>query len=136
MRHPTTRSTCAQPGRRLPGFGSAVSTAINCRILSASPATTATRSSSDDQRNFYQELRLLIERYQRADLWNGGLFYSHLSENVPESIIDPTLNQEVLNWTGRQQFGAAFRRSPAVPERTHIQRPDRAGRRQADRGLR
>ncbi len=33
-------------------------------------------------------------------MWSGGLFYSRLSENVPENIYDPTLNQEVINYTG------------------------------------
>jgi iron complex outermembrane recepter protein len=53
----------------------------------------------DDQRNFYQEVRLTSNDKNARFLWSGGLFYSHLSENVPENIIDPTLNQEVINHT-------------------------------------
>jgi len=54
----------------------------------------------DNQRNFYQEFRLSSNDTNARLLWTGGLFYSHLSENVIEFIIDPTLNQEVINWTG------------------------------------
>jgi iron complex outermembrane receptor protein len=60
----------------------------------------------DNQRNFYQEFRLASTDTNARIVWNAGLFYSHLSENVPENIIDPTLNSEVLAYTG----GA-----PAVP---------------------
>jgi iron complex outermembrane receptor protein len=56
----------------------------------------------DDQRNFYQELRLSSKDTDARLLWTGGLYYSHLSENVIEFIIDPTINQEILNWTGGQ----------------------------------
>jgi iron complex outermembrane recepter protein len=59
----------------------------------------------DDQRNFYQEFRLASTDTNARIVWNAGLFYSHLSENVPENIIDPTLNSEVL----------AFTPTPAVP---------------------
>ena len=54
----------------------------------------------DDQRNFYQELRLASKDAGSRFVWSGGLFYSHLSENVPEEIIDPTLNNEVIAYTG------------------------------------
>jgi iron complex outermembrane recepter protein len=60
----------------------------------------------DNQRNFYQEFRLASTDTNARIVWNAGLFYSRLSENVPENIIDPTLNSEVLAYTG----GA-----PAVP---------------------
>jgi len=60
----------------------------------------------DDQRNFYQEFRLASSDTNARIVWNAGLFYSHLSENVPEDIIDPTLNAQVNAFTG----GA-----PAVP---------------------
>src|ERR1700730_12249738 len=59
----------------------------------------------DNQRNFYQEFRLASTDTNARIVWNAGLFYSHLSENVPENIIDPTLNSEVL----------AFTPNPAVP---------------------
>ena len=54
----------------------------------------------DDQRNFYQEIRLSSNDTNARFLWTGGLYYSQLSENVIEFIIDPTINQEILNWTG------------------------------------
>ncbi len=54
----------------------------------------------DDQRNFYQEFRLASKDADARLVWSGGLFYSHLSENVPEEIIDPTLNGEVIAYSG------------------------------------
>src|SRR6267142_4482299 len=54
----------------------------------------------DDQRNFYQEFRLASSDTNARIVWNTGVFYSHLSENVPESIIDQTLNSEVLAYYG------------------------------------
>ncbi|HEX4151897.1 MAG TPA: TonB-dependent receptor [Steroidobacteraceae bacterium] len=54
----------------------------------------------DDQRNFYQEIRLSSKDADSRLVWTGGLFYSHLSENVPENIIDPTLDSEVLSFYG------------------------------------
>jgi iron complex outermembrane recepter protein len=49
----------------------------------------------DNQRNFYQELRLASKDTDSRFLWSGGLYYSHLSENVPEQITDQTLNSEI-----------------------------------------
>jgi iron complex outermembrane receptor protein len=60
----------------------------------------------DDQRNFYQEFRLASSDTNARIVWNAGVFYSHLSENVPENIIDPTLNSEVIAYSGP---------APAVP---------------------
>jgi iron complex outermembrane receptor protein len=54
----------------------------------------------DNQRNFYQEIRLASNDTDARIVWSTGLFYSHLSENVPEAIIDPTLNSEVIGYTG------------------------------------
>ena len=54
----------------------------------------------DDQRNFYEELRLASKDADARFVWTGGLFYSHLSENVPENIFDATLYQEVNSFTG------------------------------------
>jgi iron complex outermembrane receptor protein len=54
----------------------------------------------DNQRNFYQEFRLASTDTNARIVWNAGLFYSRLSENVPENIIDPTLNSEVLAFSG------------------------------------
>jgi outer membrane receptor protein involved in Fe transport len=54
----------------------------------------------DDQRNFYQEFRLASSDTNARIVWNAGLFYSHLNENVPETITDQTLNSEVIAFTG------------------------------------
>lgn len=54
----------------------------------------------DNQRNFYEELRLQSTDPNAALSWNAGVFFSHLKESVPESIYDPTINQEVINYTG------------------------------------
>jgi iron complex outermembrane recepter protein len=54
----------------------------------------------DNQRNFYQEIRLASNDANARIVWSGGLFFSHLSENVPESIYDPTLDSEVIAYTG------------------------------------
>ncbi len=53
----------------------------------------------DSQRNFYQEFRLASSDPTSRIVWSTGLFYSHLKENVPETIIDPTLNSEIINYT-------------------------------------
>jgi iron complex outermembrane recepter protein len=65
----------------------------------------------DNQRNFYEELRLSSNNTDSRFVWTGGLFFSRLSENVPENIIDPTLNQEIINYTA----GAASLCVPGVP---------------------
>jgi outer membrane receptor protein involved in Fe transport len=64
------------------------------------PGARGWANFEDDQRNFYQEIRLASKDTDARIVWNAGVFYSHLSENVPESIVDPTLNQEVINYTG------------------------------------
>jgi outer membrane receptor protein involved in Fe transport len=53
----------------------------------------------DVQRNFYQEFRIASNDATARLKWNAGLFFSHLNENIPEDIIDPTLNQEVIDYT-------------------------------------
>jgi outer membrane receptor protein involved in Fe transport len=65
----------------------------------AQPGDNGYANFQDDQRNFYQEIRLASHDSDARFVWSGGLFYSHLSENVPESIVDPTLNQEIINYT-------------------------------------
>jgi iron complex outermembrane receptor protein len=54
----------------------------------------------DTQRNFYEEIRLASNDTNARLLWSGGLFYSRLSENGPENIIDPTLYNEVFSFYG------------------------------------
>src|SRR5262249_31860611 len=53
----------------------------------------------DNQRNFYEELRLASKDPDAFVVWSAGLFYSHLKESVPESILDPTLNNEIITYT-------------------------------------
>jgi iron complex outermembrane receptor protein len=48
----------------------------------------------DNQRNFYQEIRLASKDVASRLLWNAGLFYSHLDENIPEDIYDKTLDAQ------------------------------------------
>jgi iron complex outermembrane recepter protein len=54
----------------------------------------------DLQRNFYQEVRLASSNAAARLVWNTGIFYSHLDENIPENIFDPTLRQEILSFSG------------------------------------
>jgi outer membrane receptor protein involved in Fe transport len=55
---------------------------------------------SDNQHNFYQEIRLSSKDSDSPFIWTAGVYFSHLDENVPETIVDPTLNNEVLAYTG------------------------------------
>lgn len=48
----------------------------------------------DIQRNFYQEIRLASTDGAARVGWNTGLYFSHANENVPEDIVDPTLDAE------------------------------------------
>ncbi len=54
----------------------------------------------DDQRNFYEELRLASSDANAPITWSAGAFFSHLSENVPEYIYDNNLDAEVTAFTG------------------------------------
>ncbi len=54
----------------------------------------------DDQRNFYQEIRLSSNDTGAPVSWTGGVFYLHPSENA-ENIFDPTLEQETINYTNQ-----------------------------------
>ena len=69
----------------------------------------------DDQRNFYQEFRLASSDTNARIVWNAGLFYSHLNENVPENIIDPTLNSEVIAFTGTANPPVPVCSPPTLP---------------------
>ena len=66
---------------------------------------------SDSQRNFYEELRLSSKDASSRLQWTGGIFFSHLKENVFETIVDPTLDSEIIAYTG----GAASLCSAALP---------------------
>jgi iron complex outermembrane receptor protein len=54
----------------------------------------------DKQSNFYQEIRLASTDTTARFMWNAGVFYSHMIENGPENIFDPTLNAEFTALTG------------------------------------
>jgi iron complex outermembrane recepter protein len=64
-----------------------------------SPQAAGSAPFADSQRNFYQELRLSSKDATARLTWTGGLFYSHLKENVYETIVDPTLDAEVIKWS-------------------------------------
>ena len=51
------------------------------------------------QRNFYEEIRLSSSDASARVTWTGGVFFSHLSENIPEDIVDATLDSEVTAFT-------------------------------------
>jgi outer membrane receptor protein involved in Fe transport len=53
----------------------------------------------DEQKNWYQELRL-ASGSGACLTWNTGLFFSHLDENIPENIHDRTLQQQILDYSG------------------------------------
>jgi outer membrane receptor protein involved in Fe transport len=65
----------------------------------------------DNQRNFYEEIRLASNDPAARLVWSTGLFYSHLNENAPQGIVDPSLDSEVIAYTG----GAASVCYPAQP---------------------
>ena len=48
----------------------------------------------DNQRNFYEEVRLASPDDSSRLVWTTGLFFSHLNENIPENIYDATLEAE------------------------------------------
>jgi iron complex outermembrane recepter protein len=58
----------------------------------------------DDQRNFYQEFRLNSPDSSARIVWNAGLYYSHLNENVPQYIYDTSLEQNILNYSTQQGY--------------------------------
>jgi len=60
----------------------------------------------DNQRNFYQEVRLASSDANSNIVWNAGVFFSHLKESVPESIYDKTLDQEVSGYFESPRWSA------------------------------
>ena len=48
----------------------------------------------DKQSNFYQEIRLASKDTDAVLVWNVGMFYAHMNENVAASIIDPTIDDQ------------------------------------------
>ena len=65
-----------------------------------SPADAGTAPFEDKQNNIYQEFRIASKDASARITWNGGLFYSHLNENVGETISDPTIDAEFAAQNG------------------------------------
>jgi iron complex outermembrane receptor protein len=63
------------------------------------PGDAGYATFEDDQQNFYQEFRLASSDTSARLVWNTGVFYSHLNENIPENIFDQTLQTEIINFT-------------------------------------
>jgi outer membrane receptor protein involved in Fe transport len=68
----------------------------------------ATDWNADRQDNFFEEVRLQSANTQSRVNWSVGVFYSHVRENNPETIVDPTLDSEYL-----AVYGSAFCTSTA-----------------------
>ncbi|MBV9620143.1 MAG: TonB-dependent receptor [Gammaproteobacteria bacterium] len=58
------------------------------------PGDAGYANFQDLQRNFYEEVRLASTDPNARWVWNVGVFYSHLNENIPEDIYDATLDAE------------------------------------------
>lgn len=58
----------------------------------------------DDQRNLYQEIRLASADSGARIVWNTGIFFSHLNENIVENAYDPALSQEILAYSTQQGY--------------------------------
>lgn len=63
------------------------------------PGDAGYATFEDDQQNFYQEFRLASSDASSRFVWNTGVFYSHLNENIPENIFDQTLRSEIINYS-------------------------------------
>ena len=68
----------------------------------SSPADIGYAPFEDKQSNFYQEVRIASKDSTSALVWNGGVFYAHMNENVGEEIYDPTIDSE---FTAIEPFG-------------------------------
>src|SRR5450631_1916023 len=71
------------------------------------PGDAGYATFEDDQKNFYQEFRLASSDPSARFVWNTGVFYSHLDENIPENIFDQTLRGEIINYS-TAAYGAPF----------------------------
>ena len=58
------------------------------------PGDAGYATFQDNQRNFYEEIRLASSDNNAPLVWTTGLFFSHLNENIPENIYDTTLDAE------------------------------------------
>jgi iron complex outermembrane receptor protein len=61
------------------------------------PGDAGYATFEDNQRNWYQEIRLASSDLNSQIAWNAGVFFSHLDENIPEDIFDATLDAETSN---------------------------------------
>ena len=58
------------------------------------PGDAGYATFADNQRNFYEEVRLASTNDASRLVWTAGVFFSHLNENIPEYIYDATLDAE------------------------------------------
>jgi iron complex outermembrane receptor protein len=58
----------------------------------------------ENERNIYQEIRLASSDTAARIVWNSGIFYEHVDENIPENVFDPTLQQEILTYSTQQGY--------------------------------
>jgi outer membrane receptor protein involved in Fe transport len=66
------------------------------------PGDAAPAPAADQQRNFYQEIRLASSDPSARVSWSTGVFYSHLNENVTEFVYAPQLQQAILTYSTAQ----------------------------------
>ncbi len=62
------------------------------------PGDSGYATFEDDQKNWYEEIRLSSDTSGKL-VWNAGVFFSHLDENIPEDIFDGTLRQQMIDFT-------------------------------------
>jgi iron complex outermembrane receptor protein len=55
-----------------------------------------TSYDSQQQKNFYQELRLQSVDAAAPVSWTAGFFYAHLNEDTEETVIDPNIDAEYI----------------------------------------
>jgi iron complex outermembrane recepter protein len=56
------------------------------------PGTAGSGYLTDNQKNFYQEIRIQSLDDTARVTWNAGIYYAHTDENSIENITDPTIN--------------------------------------------
>ena len=55
-----------------------------------------TSYDAQQQKNFYQELRLQSVDASAPVSWTGGFYYAHLNEDTTETVIDPNIDSEYM----------------------------------------
>ena len=68
------------------------------------PGDAAPVYFQDQQKNFYEEIRLASKDPAARILWNTGIFFSHLNEDVVENVYDPSLEPEILAYSTQQGY--------------------------------